>query len=131
MPFSQFTSGTTTNAEIVAFNASDVKISGCAAPQVSKAVATAIRTIRVTFTRNIDATSVLADGSQFTIAGGLTVAAGPVVSGRTVTLTVTADMVPLTAYSVTVANTVKDLQGSAVATTLSANFLGYTLARPR
>jgi hypothetical protein len=128
VPFSQFTSGTTTNAEIVAFNASNVAISGCAAPQVSKAVATAIRTIRVTFTRNIDATSVLADGSQFTIAGGLTVAAGPVVSGRTVTLTVTADMIPLTAYSVTVANTVKDLQGSAVATTLSANFLGYTLA---
>ena len=128
VPFSVFISGATMNAEIGAYAASNVTLSGCAAPQVSKAVATAIRTIRVTFTRNIDPNTVQADGSQFTIAG-LVVQAGPVVAGRTVTLTVTTDQVPLTAYTVVLdnsVNAVKDLQGSTVATTLSANFLGYT-----
>jgi hypothetical protein len=128
VPFSEFVSGTTMNAEIDAYRTTDFTLTGCAQPAVTKALATAARTIRVTFTRNIDPTSVLADGTQFTVAG-LVVATNPVVSGRTVTLTVTADMVPLTAYAVTVATGVagpKDLQGSTL-TTATANFLGYTL----
>jgi hypothetical protein len=129
VPFSEFLSGATTmNAEIGAYRTTDFTLTGCAPPQVSKAVATAIRTIRVTFTRNIDPNSVQADGSQFTIAT-LTVGPNPVVVGRTVTLTVTADQVPLTAYTVVVDNSVHavtDLQGSTVATTLQASFLGYT-----
>jgi hypothetical protein len=128
VPFSEFVSGMTMNAEIGTYRTTDFTLTGCAAPQVSKAVATAIRTIRVTFTRNIDPNSVQADGTQFTIAS-LTVAPNPVVVGRTVTLTVTADQVPLTAYTVVVDNSVHpvtDLQGSTVATTLQAGFLGYT-----
>lgn len=126
VPFLAFVSGTMTmNAEIGTYRTTDFTLTGCPAPQVSAAVATAIRTVRITFTRNIDPTSIVADGSQFTIAG-LTVAANPVVVGRTVTLTVTTDEVALTPYTVVVANTVTDLQGSPVATTLQANFLGYT-----
>jgi hypothetical protein len=127
VPFSIFTSGTTTNAEVDTFTTSEFALSGCAAPVVQKAVATAARKVRVTFSRNVLGTSVLADGSQFTIPGlVIDTAVAPVVSGHTVTLSVTVDQTALTAYTVTVLNTVTDLQGSAVATTLAANFLGYT-----
>jgi len=123
--FSRFTSGNTTNSEITVFGPSDFAISGCAAPQVAKAVAVSATSVKITFTRNVDPTSVLADGSQFTVAG-LTVAANPVVAGRTVTFTTDAQTAS-NPYTVNVANTIKDLQGSALATTLSANFFGYTL----
>ena len=128
VPFSIFTSGTATNAEVDTFNTSEFTLSGCAAPVVQKAVATAAMKVRVTFSRNVLNTSVLTDGSQFTLSGGLVVDTGtaPVVSGHTVTLTVTTAQTPLTAYTVTVANTVTDLQGSPVAMTLAASFLGYT-----
>jgi hypothetical protein len=128
VPFSEFVSGSAMNAEIGTYRTTDFTLSGCAAPQVASATATAIRTIRVTFTRNIDPNSIQADGTQFTIAG-LVIAPNPVVAGRTVTLTVTADEGPLTPYTVVIDNSVHpvtDLQGSTVATTLQANFLGYT-----
>jgi hypothetical protein len=124
--FSKFVaSATTTNSEITVFSPSDFVISGCAAPLIAKAVAVSATSVKITFTRNIDPTSVLADGSQFTVAG-LNVAANPVVSGKTVTFTTDAQTAA-NPYTVTVANTVKDLQGDAVATPFTANFFGYTL----
>ena len=65
----------------------------------------------------------MADGSQFTFDNGL-VASAATVSGRTVTITTGAQAVG-TSYIVTVANTVTDLQGSALATPNTATFAAF------
>ncbi len=108
-------------AEIVTFNASELALT--CHPSVASAVAASPTTVVVTFTRPLDAASVLADGSQFAI-NGLTVAANPVVAGDTVTLTTDAQGSGAN-YTVTVANTVHDLDGNPIETTLTADFAGY------
>jgi hypothetical protein len=115
--FSQFN----TNAEVVVFNASELALT--CHPSVASAVAATPTTVQVTFTRPLQAASVLADGSQFTVNNGLTVSAAAV-AGNIVTLTTTAQTSG-GPYTVTVANTVKDLDGNAIETTLTANFSGY------
>ena len=116
-------------AEIGVYAASDFTLASCPAPAVVSATALSATSMRVTFSRNLDATTVMTDASQFTTTG-LTFS-NPVVTGRTVTLTTTAQT-PNTDYDVVVANTVKDLLGSALATTLDAHVLGYvTLAGVR
>ena len=110
-------------AQIGAYSASDVTLSGCAAPVVAGAAALSSTSIRITFSRNISPASVAADGSQFTFDNGLTASAATV-SGRTITVTTSAQAFGMP-YSVTVAGTVTDLQGTAVGTPNSATFAGF------
>ena len=102
-------------------------MTGCPAPVVTSVVALSATSVRVTFSRNILAASVLTDGSQFTFDNGLTASAAAV-SGRTVTLTTTAQAIG-TSYTVTVANDavtgVKDLQGTPVGTPNTGTFAGF------
>jgi Bacterial Ig-like domain len=112
-----------TETQLAAFTPADVTLSGCPAPTVVSAVDLTGTTVRITFSRNVAPASVNANGSQFTFDNGLTASAATV-SGRTVTVTTSAQAVGTT-YTVTVANTVTDLQGSAVATPNTATFLGF------
>lgn len=112
--------------EVAVYSASDYTLTGCAAPKLKAAAALSPTSIRLTFDRNILPSSVTGDGSQFTFDNGLTAMAA-VVSGRTVTVTTTAQT-GATSYNVAVANTVTDLQGTALdGTTLSTTFLGYVM----
>jgi hypothetical protein len=119
VPMSRFNA----QAQIVVFAASDFTLSNCPAPVVESAAAISATQVRVTFSRNIDPASVTADGSQFTFDNGL-VASAASVSGKTVTVTTNAQT-PRDAYTVTVASTVTDLQGSGVAAPNSATFIGF------
>ena len=110
-------------AQMPAYVASDITVSGCPAPTVASAVAASATTVAVTFSRNVAPGSVMANGSQFTFDNGLTASAATV-SGRTVTLTTSAQT-GATAYTVTVANTVTDLQGTALGTPNTAMFTGF------
>lgn len=112
-----------TETQLAAFTAADVTLTGCAAPTVVSAVDLTGTTVRITFSRNVAAASVNANGSQFTFDNGLTATAATV-SGRTVTVTTNAQAIGTT-YTVTVANTVTDLQGTALATPNTATFLGF------
>ena len=112
-----------TEAQYTAITAADLSLSGCPAPTVTAAAAASATQVTVTFSRNVAATSVLANGSQFTFDNGLTASAATV-SGRTVTLTTSAQTGG-TAYLATVAGTVTDLQGTALGTPSTATFTGY------
>ena len=80
----QFGSATPTTAEVQAFNGSELHLA-CSESVVS-AVATSPTSVQITFARNIDTASVMANGSQFTADNGLTLSA-PVVSNNLITLT--------------------------------------------
>ncbi len=112
-------------AQIGVYNASDVMLTGCAAPVVASAIALSSTSVRITFSRNVSPVSVAANGSQFTFDNGLTASAATV-SGRTVTVTTSAQAVGTT-YVVTVANTVTDLQGTALGTPNTATFPGFVV----
>ncbi len=99
-------------------------------PTVMMATATAATTVNVTFTRNIDMASVMANGSQFTIVDDATVpntlaVSAASVSGMVVTLT-TAAQTPGTSYTVTVLNTVTDTSGTPVGIPNTGTFMGFT-----
>jgi endonuclease G len=110
-------------AQLAVFNASDVSLHGCPAPVVDKAVATSATTLQITFSRNLLASSVLPDGSQFTFDHGLTATAATV-AGRSITLTTGAQALATT-YQATIAASVTDLQGSPVAAPGTASFVGF------
>jgi hypothetical protein len=110
-------------AQMPAYVASDITLSGCPAPTVASAAAASATQLVVTFSRNVAPGSVMANGSQFTFDNGLTASAATV-SGRTVTLTTSAQTGG-TAYTVTVANTVTDQQGTALGTPNTATFTGF------
>jgi Bacterial Ig-like domain len=112
-------------AQIGVFKASDFQLTSCPAPVVVKAVALSLTSLRITFSRNILASSVMADGSQFTFDNGLTASAA-VVSGRTITLT-TSLQTAATAYLATIAASITDLQGKALAAAGTASFTGFVL----
>ncbi|MEO8704580.1 MAG: Ig-like domain-containing protein [Kofleriaceae bacterium] len=112
--------------QIGAFNATDFTLTGCPAPVVVSAVALSATSVRITFSRNVLASSVAANGSQFTFDNGL-VASAAVVAGRTVTVTTGAQAVGTT-FTVTVAATVTDLQGSAIGATNTGTFGGFVAA---
>lgn len=112
-------------AQIGVFKASDFMLTGCPAPVVVKAVALSLTSLRITFSRNILASSVMADGSQFTFDNGLTASAA-VVSGRTITLT-TSLQTAATAYVATIATSITDLQGKALVAAGTASFTGFVL----
>ena len=110
-------------AQLAAYRTSDITLSGCAAPTLASALALSPTLVQLTFTRNVLASSIMADGSQFTFDNGLT-ASMATVSGRTVTLTTSAQTGGTT-YTVTVASSVTDLQGTAVGTPSSRTFAGF------
>jgi hypothetical protein len=115
--------------QIGVFSASDIALSGCPAPTITSAVAVSSTSVRITLSRNILASTVMTDGSQFTFDNGLTASAATV-SGRTVTLTTTAQTPGMT-YTLTIANTVTDLQASTLANNMTT-FTGFvTLALVR
>lgn len=110
-------------AQISAWSAFDVQVSGCPAPNVVGAEAGSSTSVDVRFDRQIAATSVNADGSQFTIPG-LTVSAA-VVNGKTVTLTTTSQTTS-TSYTVTVFHSVTDTYGTGInGAANSATFTGF------
>ncbi len=101
-------------------------IVSCPAPTVVSAVALSSTEVRVTFSRRIDAGSIVAPATQFIIDGGLTVSAA-VVSDRDVTLTTSAQTIGF-AYTVTVADTVLDTVGTGVpAGSNTATFDGFLI----
>jgi hypothetical protein len=112
-----------TRAQLTAFDALDITLSGCPAPTVVSATALSLTSVRVTFSRNIAPGSVMANGSQFTFDNGLTASAATV-SGRTVDVTTSAQTGGTT-YTVTVASSVNDLQGTPVGAPDTAMFSGF------
>jgi Big-like domain-containing protein len=110
--------------QIGAYRDTDITLTGCPAPVVASAVATSATEVKITFSRHVKSTSVNANGGQFTFDNGLTASAATVNADRTVTVT-TSNQTVGTNYKVTVANTVTDLQGSAVAGTVDATFPGF------
>ncbi len=121
--------------QVSAFNTTDLTITSCPAPTVMAAAATDATHVTVTFTRNIDMATVLANGSQFTIvedatpANTLGVSAAAVTGPRTITLTTATQATPMQ-YKVTVLNTVKDTVGGAIGTPDFATFPGYAIVIP-
>ena len=129
-PVWRFTSGTppVNQSQPSAYYTSDLTFFGCPAPKLLTAAARSTTQVVLTFDRRISPSSVLSDGSQFTFANGTITASTAEVSqtnGRQITLT-TSEQTPGTDYTVTVANTVKDMTGGAVAApTNVASFRGY------
>ncbi|MEO8548931.1 MAG: hypothetical protein ABI678_03135 [Kofleriaceae bacterium] len=119
----QFGSSTPTTAEVQAFNGSELHLA-CNESVVS-AVATSTTTVQITLARNVDAASVMANGSQFTADNGLTLSA-PIVSNNLITLTTSAQTAGTT-YTVTVANTVTDIDGDQVMAPGTATFTGFVV----
>jgi hypothetical protein len=123
-PMWRFTAGTTNQAQPSAYFASDLQLFGCPAPRVLTAIAASPTQVVVTFDRRIDPATILATGEQFAFSGGLTALAVQV-NGRQLTLT-TSTQAGGTNYTLTVANTVKDLSGTSVSGTANtATFRGY------
>jgi len=104
--------------------AGDISNIVCAAPKVVSAVAGSQTTVIVTLDRPLDAMSVLANGSQFTISPTLATSAA-VVDGNRITVT-TAAQTEGVDYTITVANTVTDSAGTGVdGSANSAMFKGF------
>ncbi|NUP04743.1 MAG: hypothetical protein HOW73_01640 [Polyangiaceae bacterium] len=103
-------------------NASDIVDAICDSPTVTNAVAASGTSVQITFSRQIDPASVMANGSQFTFDNGLTASAATA-SGNTVTVTTSAQS-NLT-YTVTVAGTVEDTLGTGVGSPDTATFSGF------
>jgi endonuclease G, mitochondrial len=119
-PFGRFNA----KAQLGVFTSSEVTLDGCPAPAVVVAVAQSPTSLRLVFSRNIKASTVQADGSQFTFDHGLTATAA-VVTGRAITLTTTPQEVS-TLYMAAIAASVTDLQGAAIAAPATASFAGYS-----
>jgi hypothetical protein len=114
-----------TQAQPSAWAAGDISLNSCPAPQVTGATTPGATTVRVSFGRDIDPASVLANGSQFTFDGGLTALAAALVTASTVEVT-TSSQTPGLGYTVTVAGTVTDTLGTGVdGAANSATFTGY------
>ena len=111
-------------AQVSAWDAADISVTGCGPPTVASAVALNSTSVRVDFSRPIDATSVSPDGSQFVFDSGLQATAATA-SGTAVTVT-TSSQTGGTVYTVTVAPSVHDTLGNGVPLqNNSASFTGY------
>jgi hypothetical protein len=101
-------------------------LAGCPAPHVVSAAAWSATEVRITFDRRLDPASVVPDGSQVTLTGGLAATAAAV-SGRVLVVTTSAQT-PGASYTATVAGTLLDSIGTAVeAGARSASFDGYVV----
>ncbi|MGI5864470.1 MAG: lamin tail domain-containing protein [Myxococcales bacterium] len=111
-------------AQPSAYSTSEITNIDCPAPTVVSARAVASTQITITFDREIDPASVLANGSQFTFTGGLT-ATSASVTGTIATVN-TSPQGAGTQYTVTVASTVLDVSGRGVSSAQnSATFSGF------
>lgn len=122
-PVGRFTSGANSQTQLAAFVAADITLTGCPAPIVVAATALSATSVQVTFSRNVLASSVMTDGSQFTFDNGLTASAAAV-SGRTVTVT-TSTQTAGTMYVATVGAGVTDTAGTALGTPNFTTFAGF------
>ncbi|MBA3540055.1 MAG: Ig-like domain-containing protein [Deltaproteobacteria bacterium] len=124
-PFSTFvTQGGIAQSQLIAFDAQEVTTTNCPTPKLTSAVGQSATELRLTFSRNILASSVMADASQFTFDNGLLPTA-VAVDARTITITTT-PQVAGTTYTVTVANTVTDQNGVGLdPAATSTMFSGY------
>lgn len=108
-----------------AFAAADVSKLVCNAPRVVAASSLSSTTVTVTFDRKLDPASLLANGSQFTLTGGLLVSAATLSGPREVTLT-TSMQAPASPYIVSCLATLLDKAGKGVDPANNvANFAGY------
>ncbi|WP_408888720.1 Ig-like domain-containing protein [Myxococcus faecalis] len=115
-----------TGTQPSAFSASDLTLS-CPKPKLLTAAASSLTAVTLTFDRNIAPSSITDVGTQFTFTNGLTATAFQV-NGRQITLTTT-EQTAGTAYTITVADTVKDTTGgSVVAPNNMDEFRGYRAA---
>ncbi len=110
-------------AQPSALDVLDIGTVTCDPPEVVSAIAASNTSVQITFSRQIDPLSVLANGSQFTFNNGLTASAA-VASGNTVTVT-TSTHTSGTMYTVTVATTVEDNLGVALGAMDMAMFSGF------
>ncbi|HEY4059317.1 MAG TPA: lamin tail domain-containing protein, partial [Kofleriaceae bacterium] len=130
-PLNRFTpTGGNPEAEVSAQYDADITVTTCPAPTLTMAVAQDATTVKLTFSRPIDATT--ADMAEFTIvdAGSVALAvtaASVSTDGLTVTLTTDAQT-SAAVYTVTVADTVKDTFGTVIGTPKTAMFTGFTPA---
>ncbi len=116
-------------AQVSGWASADLSAITCPAPQVVSASGSQGVKANVGFDRVIDPTSILADGSQFTIPP-LTVSSAAVTAPRQVTIATTAQQ-PGTVYTLTVAASVHDLYGNGpVAPMNTATFSGPTTCAP-
>ncbi|MBJ6764952.1 Ig-like domain-containing protein [Myxococcaceae bacterium JPH2] len=114
---------TTTQVQASAYFRSELTDITCPAPKAVSAIAVSSSEVKVTFDRAIDAASITDAATQFTFNNGLQ-AVSATVSGKDVTVK-TGEQVGGTSYTVTVANSVKDILGGAVAAPGTATFKGY------
>lgn len=132
-PLWVFMTGTQTRPAIQAsgWRASDVTVHACPAPRVINAVAPGRNTVMVRFGRPLDPTSLVANGSQFSIPG-LNVTQARLEDDTVVALT-TSNQTPRQQYSITVATTIRDMLGVYLEPTATqTSVLGYArLARLR
>lgn len=113
-------------AQLSAWNVSEISNTNCPAPVVVSAVATSSTQIAVTFDRNIDALTVNASGDQFFIDSGLTVSSASADMNTVVLQTST--QTEAQTYNLTVNTTVQDIYGKPLnASANTASFLGYVL----
>jgi hypothetical protein len=112
-----------TTAQPSAYALSDLNLD-CPATVLVSASPGSLTQARLTFDRSIDAASITNAAQQFTFSNGLQATAATV-NGRDVTVTTTAQT-RATEYTVTVANTVKDVLGKPVAaSTTPVSFVGF------
>ncbi|WP_309895564.1 Ig-like domain-containing protein [Archangium sp.] len=107
-------------AQPSAYSTSDITVATCPAPTVVSAVPPTPTRVLVNFSRQIDPATLTDPATKFTFDNGLTTTAATP-NGKQVILT-TSNQVAGTTYTVTVANTVKDKRGAAVATPNTATF---------
>jgi hypothetical protein len=129
VPLWRFTSGSTNQAQPSVWSNTEISVA-CPMPKVLSAAATANTTVVVTFDRNIEGSSVLANGSQFTFTGGPStlVASAAAVSGTNAkqVIVTTGAQTGAAAYTVNVATTVMDnLNNTLNPSNVSANFTGF------
>ncbi|CAM4392267.1 MULTISPECIES: chitobiase/beta-hexosaminidase C-terminal domain-containing protein [Myxococcus] len=121
-----FMSGTrmTPTIQPTVWTASQATVHSCPAPRVINAWATTRNTVMVRFGRPLDAASLVANGSQFSIPG-LSVTQAQLQSRTEVALT-TSNQTPRQQYTVTVATTVRDARGVALdPSATQTSFPGY------
>ncbi|MFP2962907.1 chitobiase/beta-hexosaminidase C-terminal domain-containing protein [Myxococcus sp. 1LA] len=125
-PLWVFLSGVQTRPTIQpsVWTASDVSGLVCPAPRVINAWTTGRNTVMVRFGRPLDPTSLVANGSQFSIPG-LNVTQARMEDDTVVALT-TSDQTPRQQYTITVATTIRDMRGLYLEPTATqTSFPGY------
>jgi hypothetical protein len=116
--------------EVSGWATADVAVASCPNPKVGLATAPAPTTVVVTFDRQLNGSTLLADGSQFTADNGLTVSAATLSGPKQVTLTSSTQAMNTT-YTLTVAGTLHDLYGNGcVAPNNTATFAGPGACMP-